>query len=519
MRREYAKAAGWAALILSLASGVAYAVRSRADWGLWLPLGLAVALGLFWAREFWDEAQATLRSRAARQGANSAVYTLAVVAIVVLLQAFAANQSLSFDLTKDKRHTLSDETVKTLRNLDANVQVLAFYGPEQRGAYEDLLKRVKALNPGRFSYEFVNLNKEPLKAEQYGVRSLGTSVAIAGGRTESFSGGREEDLLNALLKVGRGGTKQLYFLQGHQERSPDDTQPGGASGLRTGLENAGFAVRPLNFAAAAKAEVPEDAAAVVLAGPRSDPLGPELEALTRYLARGGRVVAALDPRVPAPGLKAWLAKAGVALHDDIAIDLNPFNQIFGGSPVAPVVQEFDRSHPVTRDLAERQGQAVFPQTRSLSLQGLPEGAQGTVLARSLATAFGWTGSGNQAPNRPQAGDRLGPLDLMAAVDAPVAAFGGEAGSDKRARLVVLGTSQILANQLVGVFNNQDLVVNGLRWLADEEQRIALAPKPRENSPLMLDRGRLQMVWWGFILMALGAAAMGLGVYAARRRAA
>jgi hypothetical protein len=63
------------------------------------------------------------------------------------------------------------------------------------------------------------------------------------------------------------------------------------------------------------------------------------------------------------------------------------------------------------------------------------------------------------------------------------------------------------------------VVNSLRWLADEEQRIALAPKPRENSPLILDRGRLQLIWWSFILMALGAAGMGVLVYTLRRRAA
>ncbi len=105
-----------------------------------------------------------------------------------------------------------------------------------------------------------------------------------------------------------------------------------------------------------------------------------------------------------------------------------------------------------------------------------------------------------------------------ALEAPVKAFGGPDG-EQRARVVVLGTSQIAANQLVVLFNNQDLIVNGLRWLADEEKRIALAPKPKENSPLLLDRGRLQLVWWSFILMALAAATAGVAVYTLRRRAA
>jgi ABC-type uncharacterized transport system involved in gliding motility auxiliary subunit len=519
MRRDYAKAAGWAALALGLATGISYAVRSQADAGLWVPLALTLLLAGFWAVELRDEALQTLRSRAARQGANSAVYALAVLAIAVLLQAFIANHDVSMDLSKGKLHTLADETVKTLKGLDRPVQVLAFYGPEQRGAFEDLLKRARKVNPGRFDYEFVNINKEPLKAQQYGVRSLGTAVAVSGDKTESFNGSGEEDLLNALLKVSSGGKKQVYFLQGHQERSPQDAQPGGATELSKGLEAASFLVRTLNLGSASSTEVPEDAAAVVLAGPRSDLLAPELDALTRYLGRGGRIVAAVDPRTAAPGLKAWLAKAGVSLGEDIVIDLNPFNQVFGGSPVAPVIQDFDANHPITRDLRSLQGQAIFPQTRSVGLGPLPNGATGTVLARSLGTAFGWTGQGSQAPNKPGPGDTRGPLDLAVAIEAPLSAFGGEDAEGKKARLVVLGTSQILANQLVVVFNNQDLVVNSLRWLADEEQRIALAPKPKENSPLILDRGRLQLIWWSFILMALGAAGMGVAVNTLRRRAA
>jgi hypothetical protein len=186
-----------------------------------------------------------------------------------------------------------------------------------------------------------------------------------------------------------------------------------------------------------------------------------------------------------------------------------------------VIQSFDPNHPATKDLVQNQGQAIFPQTRTVGLGKLPDGATGTVLAHSLGTAFGWTGTGNAAPGKPGPGDKKGPLDLMAAIDAPVKAFGGDAAApaDKRARLVVAGTSVLLSNSGVAAFNNQDLLVNSLRWLADEEKRIALAPKKAENSPLMLDRGRLQLVWWSFILMALAALGMGLLVTVSRRAAA
>lgn len=521
MRREYAKAAGWAALFLLMATGVTYAIRSTADLGLWLPLGLGLAATAFWAVEFRGEAAEVLRSRRTRQGANAVLFTLAVLAAVVLLQALVVNNDVSADLTKDKAYTLSDESVKLVKGLDQKVQVYAFYGDDSRGAMEDLLKRFKKVNPAKFDFEFVNPNRKPLLAQEYGVRSVGTTVVVAGDKKESFPGTKEEDLLNALVKVSAGAKKEIYFLAGHQEASPDDGQPGGASGLKQGLESATFGSHVLNLGTLAKAEVPEDASALIIAGPRTDLMAPELDALTRYLGRGGRVMAAVDPRTPVPAFKAWLAKAGVVLDEDVVIDMNPFNQLFGGSPLAPVVQNFDPSHVATKDLVAQQGQAIFPQTRTVGLGKLGEGATGTVLAHSLQTAFGWTGSGSRAPSKAGPGDKKGPLDLMVALEAPLKDFGGDpaAPADKRARLVVLGTSVLLSNRAVSAFNNQDLVVNSLRWLADDEKRISLAPKPANSQPLLLDRARLAMIWWTVILLSLGSLAVGAMVTLKRRRAA
>jgi ABC-type uncharacterized transport system involved in gliding motility auxiliary subunit len=520
MRTQYAKAAGWAALALLIYTGISYSIRSVADLWLWLPLGLSLALAGWWLSEFKAEAMETLRSRRTRQGANAVVFSLAVLAIAVLLQALAAGNDLSVDLTKGKTFTLADETVKTVKALDQKVQVLAFFSEENRAEFEDLLKRVKRVNPSNFDYQFVNLNRNPLMAQEYGVRALGTSVVVAGEQKETFTGVKEEDLLNALIKVGSGSKKQIYFLAGHQERAIDDGAPTGASGLKQGLESSSFEVRPLNLGTG-DGQVPADASALVIAGPRTDLLAPELAALTKYLSLGGRLLVAVDPRVPVPAFKAWLAKSGVILGEDIVIDINPFSQLYGASPLAPIIQTFDPSSPITKDLLDQHGQAIFPQTRTVALAAkLPDGAIGTALAKTMATAFGWTGKGTRAPNRAGPGDNKGPVALMVSVELPLKDFGGDAAElEKRARVVVLGSSVMLDNQGVSAFNNQDLVVNSLRWLSGEEKRIALAPKAPDNSPLLLDRGRLAMVWWTFILMALGALAMGLGVTLRRRREA
>jgi hypothetical protein len=520
VNKSAVKIAGAAGLLFLLLTAVTYTVRGMADAWTWTPLALGLGLGAWWLAVYRQHALAVLRERRLRHGANSAIYSLLVLAILALLQAFVVNHDATADLTKDKAHTLSDEMVKTVKNLDQNVQVRAFYGADNRQAFEELLQRVKRVNPGHFDFEFVNPNAKPLLAKELGVRSFGTTVVQSGDKRETINSAKEEDLLNAVLKVSSGGKKTVYLLTGHQERSLNDTQITGASELRKSLDNATFVTQELNLVL--KPEVPADAAVVLIVGPRMDLGAPELAGLSRYLGRGGRVFAAMDPRQNTPGLTAWLAKAGVNLGNDIVIELNPYNQVLGLGPDTPLVQTYDAGHPATRDLAAQGGASILMVARTATLGKLPEGATGTVLAKSLPTAFAWRGSGNNAPPKPGPGDLKGPVDLMVAVDAPVKAFGGDAKApaELRARLVVLGNSEALANRLLPVpnFNNQSLVLNSVRWLADEEKRIALAPKNSENSPLVLDRARASLIRWSFFLLLLATLGAGIAVLRARRRA-
>jgi ABC-type uncharacterized transport system involved in gliding motility auxiliary subunit len=521
MNKEYAKIAGWSGLALLLAAGISYATRGIADWTLWAPLALGLASALWWLSVFRTEAAEVILRRRTRQGANSLVLSLAVLTILVLVQAIIVAHDKSWDLTNNKEHTLSDELVKAVKNLDEPVDVKAFFGPDGREGFEELLGQAKLQNPSKFSYEFINPNKEGLLAKDLGVRSFGTSVVESGDKRESITSTKEEDLVNAIVKVSSGIKKSVYVLTGHQEASLGDTQQFGVSAMKTALENATFMTHELNLVAGGqgKVEVPEDAAALIVPGPRLDIPGPELDAMTRYLGRGGRIFVSLDPRQHTPGLLAWLAKDGVVMDDDIVIELNPYNQLMNLGPESALVQTFDRSHPATRDLASQGGTAVFTLARTVSLGKLPAVVTGTVLARSLGTAYGWKGAGNQPPRKPGPGDLKGPLDLMVSVEGPVSAFGGDA-SDKKARLVAIGNTGALGNAWMANPStaNQALFLNCVRWLADEEKRIALPPKPQENSPIILDAGRASLIRWVMFLLLAATLGTGVAVGRARRRA-
>jgi hypothetical protein len=102
----------------------------------------------------------------------------------------------------------------------------------------------------------------------------------------------------ALLKVVR--TRRVAYLSvGHGELSDPDSlwERRGlkASEVKRRLRELNYQVKDLGVAQGLGNEVPDDANIVLILGPQEDLLDEELDALDRYLARGGRLLVALDP--------------------------------------------------------------------------------------------------------------------------------------------------------------------------------------------------------------------------------
>ncbi|MGB7589949.1 MAG: hypothetical protein WBO19_01750, partial [Terriglobia bacterium] len=55
------------------------------------------------------------------EGANFAVYTLIVIAILTLANWFVSRHDQSWDLTPNKKYSLAPQTVKLLKNLNQDV--------------------------------------------------------------------------------------------------------------------------------------------------------------------------------------------------------------------------------------------------------------------------------------------------------------------------------------------------------------------------------------------------------------
>src|SRR5262249_59531490 len=120
------------------------------------------------------------------------------------------------------------------------------------------------------------------------VETCGPLGVQLGAKAEEVRDAEEERLTTALVKVTRAGHPIVYFVKGHGERDIASAERTGMSQAKEQLEKANYTVKDLELARTGK--IPADAAVIVVPGPRTDLLPPELGAIDEYLAQGGHLL-------------------------------------------------------------------------------------------------------------------------------------------------------------------------------------------------------------------------------------
>jgi gliding motility-associatede transport system auxiliary component len=513
MLRRLGDWGGWVGLA-ALAAAVLVAFVNRPEWARFRwPFVVAgavlVLLSLIARVQNW---RGKLGHRSTRYGFNAAVGVLIVFGVVGLVEALSVRHNWRWDLTENKRYSLSPQTIQLLGNLKGDVAATGFFQTSQpsQSRAEDLLRQFARYSKGHFTWKIVDPDREPQLARRYGVDAYETIVLEAGARSEKVTGPEEEKLTNALVKLSREGKRVIYVVQGHGEHELQSTDRPGFSQAKEAMEKANYEVKPLVLARDGK--VPDDAAVVIVPGPRTDLLAPEIDALDAYLGRGGKLLVMVDP-VTAPNqrdpeaLKRFLSRYGFDVGNNLVIETNPIGRLFGIGPEVPIVQQYD-PHPITRDMSGIT--TLFPLTRSISAAKTPPtGITVQPLAQTSPQSWGETDfqALMRGEAKPDPQDPKGPL--------PVAAV---ATKDK-ARVVVYGTSNLAANQFLNVQGDRDFFLNTVSWLAEEEDQIAIRPKDTRQTPIFMSTQQGQAVFWLPVVVLPALAVVGGVAAVVRRRAA
>ena len=279
-------------------------------------------------------------------GSRAAAAILLVAGILVFVNLLANRYFWRLDLTRDQSQSLTAITKALLKEVEKPLTMTAFYpeGQGDRQKAKELLQIYAYQNPN-ISFTFADPDRNPLKAKEAGFRFPGNILIEYDGRRQMADRPDEGPLSDTIRKLLKTEQKKIYFLTGHGERSIEDSQREHLLTARRALDNEGYSVAALNLLN--QAEVPKDAAVVVIAGPQQPLFSQEIKALQAYVEQGGRLLVMLEPFRDA-GLKEFLGRYGLGLNDGIVLDQNQVSAALGASAVMPIAIKY-ANHRITRD--------------------------------------------------------------------------------------------------------------------------------------------------------------------------
>lgn len=447
--------------------------------------------------------------RASKYGTSAIVGTVLIVALLGLGAYTASTHEKKWDFTEAKLHSLSDQAQQVLGGLSGKLAITALYSPLDQPRAAEFLKKFEEAAPDKVAVEIFDPQNKPGRLRELGISSdqLGAGLVHLklGSESAQVTELSEEALVNAIVKLTRRGVKKAYYSIGHRERAIEGDPGKQADGFMNAIEalqNEGYQVEPLLLAS--RADVPDDAQVLIIAGPTQKFHETEHASLTRYVARGGALLVLMDPRAQTD-LAPTLEGLGVKVGDDVVVDI----ETLAGSPYAPFAAQYG-DHPITRGFRDA---ALFVAVSSVKpvTEGGGLAPLVTTGERSWAeTDFESLASQTAQPDAEK--ETVSFVPIAVAGDSSVTPADGK----KAGRLVVFGDSDFATNQWFDQFRNRDLFLNSVSWLLGEPEAITIRPRKAGASQLAVSETTLRHIRTAALFVVPEAIAV-LGVIAWWRR--
>jgi hypothetical protein len=477
-------------------------------------------------------------------GLNLLVSTFAVLALVLMINYLAARHYVRLPVSARGQTPLSPLTERVLAGTTNEVRVTIYFdkhGPLYEPVWS-LLKEYHFRNP-RIAVEVVDCERDPgaaslIKAKYKLSDSKDRDLVIfdCRGRTkyvyenelseldiQSLIAGRSKEVrrthfkgellfTSAIFGVNSSRSLKAYFLQGHEEHSPE-SEDGvvGYSAFAGLLKNNNIERAMLSLVGTN--EVPADCHLLIIASPQKALSSPELAKIDQYLKNGGRLFALFSylSVEKATGLERILLDWGVEVGFNVVTDLPNSNLRDGGDIVSstigshaivkPLQTPLDLIRP--RSVRKKPGtlaNADAPNVNELVFTG-PEGMVHTDIRNGLVYA------------RPATDLRTNVCLAVAVEKGRIRGVTTERGTT---RIVVVGDSLFLGNQMIEKLGNRDFAWLALNWLLDRSELLAIPPRPITEYKLVMTQAETSAVRW-ILLAGMPGAVLLVGLLVAVRR--
>ena len=475
-------------------------------------------------------------------GASAALSIASVLALAFMVNYLAAHHAPRFYWGAAGDYQLSPLTKTALASVTNQVRITVFFDRDHSvfPSVRALLREYASASP-QLQIEYIDYTLHPTAAQEFR-RRAGLTIrnedpdlvlfesnghskvvpardlreydtrAIVHGRDAlpiAFNG--EQRFTSAIIAVGEGRSRKVFFLQGHGEHDlHGDAPQTGYRKFADTLAADNIEILPLNLNG--MDDVPKDCELLVLAGPQQLLTAGERQIVDRYLRRGGRLLVLFAHRALS-GIELLLAEWGITVGDSLVLDAeNSDNGVL-------IASRFG-NHPVTRPLANSRLYLFLPRAVDAqpvaNILGAPAqitpllftGTNGTVV-----TTF--TGSTTDTGYRLRPDDRRGSIPLAVAVER--GSLPGVAASLGTTRIVAVGESTFLANSFAELAANRHFAATAVHWLLDRSQYLGgIQPAPIHTYQVTMTKFQERMLRW-ILLVVLPGGILAIGTIVWLRR--
>jgi ABC-type uncharacterized transport system involved in gliding motility auxiliary subunit len=463
----------------------------------------------------WRSFGAFLGQRSTKYGTNAFVYSLAFLAVLVLVNYVASREHYRVDLTENRVYSLAEQSENLVKKLDKDVEILAFLESGHNPKVESLLNSF-AYASKRVKVTLIDPDRQPEVAQKHSIQQYNMIRIQYDRDSTTITDISEEAVTNAIIKLSKGKKKTAYFVEGHGEPSIDNREdPLGYGEMKGALENEGYEVKKLLLPSVAK--IPDDCSLLILAGPEKSLLDHEIKSLTQYMENGGSLLFMLEP-TRSSELKSLLDQWGIEVGDNIVVD--QVVRLFTGPTlgVEPIVGDYGVLHPITANFRQK---TIFALSRSVAPKDLPPNyVQVTSIAKTSDSSWAETDL-NGIFKRGEAKldekkDKRGPISIAAAATIDLAKR--KEGGKGKAKVVVYGNARFPNNKYIHSLFNKDLLMNTASWLVGAEEMISIRPRTVRASRAQLTSQQGNLLFYFSVLILPEALLIaGLAVWWSRRR--
>ncbi|MBY0414554.1 MAG: GldG family protein [Bdellovibrionales bacterium] len=421
------------------------------------------------------------------------VFFSLVFCLFGVVNYWAYKHPKQFDTSVIKLNSLSDQSKNVLKELSEPIVFKMFARKTESLPWMALLEFYRA-EKSSIQIEKIDIDVRPDLVGDYQISDAATLVIEYKGKRQKVTERDELNITNALIKISRPSDPVVYFVQGHEEGDISSQETEGLKFIYEAAKNSALDIRPINLLSTQ--EIPFDAKALVLWGPRKTLQPSELNVIKKFLERKGNLMVAIDPDLNGDlhaNLRELLRNYKMIVRNDMVMDKKSF--VNGSNGSIPLVDHFDQENPITKSF---KGQIFFPLAASLDPipdEVVPE-LKGTVKSLASSTPFpeSWGETSlkevaSQQMSYTQGQDRPGPLSLALAFESP----------DNR--IVAFGNSTFVLNAYSKFGSNYIFFLNSLSWAVGEDRLISFNLPIVQSQPVFISAPQIGIIFYFSVLFS------------------